>query len=295
MEITKIVTTHSSLIKEGDTMGIANRYFLLNDDLIDVKCFDEDKLLVGKSLYEVIKVKEAVPLFLEKHLERFHNSAKLTDLQPWISDLNIKESLDKLIKANEVKEGSIKFVFNFKINDFMVFFEEKNFPTEYQYKDGVEVALYHRERVNPNAKVLNIEFRRDLDKFIKEKNIFEAILVDRNGNITEGSKSNVFIVLNNKLITAPIKDILPGTTRSNVLEICKELNIDIVEEIIDCKKLENIQGMFISSTPFDILPVKKANEIDLKSAQDQLINLIMKNYNEKVRQYIKMNQKYGEK
>ena len=94
-------------------MGISNKYFLLNEDLIDVKYFEEDKIFQGKNLYEVIKVKEGVPLFYEKHIERLHNSAKLTNLQPWISDSYIKEGLKKLIEANEVEQGSLKFLLNF--------------------------------------------------------------------------------------------------------------------------------------------------------------------------------------
>ncbi|WP_027625855.1 aminotransferase class IV [Clostridium lundense] len=272
-------------------MGITNNYFLFNDDLISSNCFDEEELLRGTSLYEVIKIKEEVPLFLEKHLERFHNSAKLINVKPWISDSKIKESLNKLIKENKVKEGSIKFVFNFEKNNFIVFFEEKNFPAEQQYKEGIDVALYNRERINPNAKVLNIEFRRDLDKFIKEKNIFEAILVDKNKDVTEGSKSNVFIVKSNKLITPPVQDVLPGTTRRTIFEICKELNIELIEEKINCSSIGNIDGMFISSTPFDILPVKKIDNIVLNSSENQLIKSIMTKFNEKVKKYIKFNLK----
>lgn len=272
-------------------MGVINDYFLFNDDLIRSRCFNEEELLTGKSLYEVIKIKKGVPLFLEKHLERFHNSAKLIKVEPWISDLKIKENLNKLIKENKVEEGSIKFVFNFEKSNFIVFFEEKNFPTDEQYKEGIDVALYNRERINPNAKVLNMEFRRDLDKFIKGKNIFEAILVDKNKDITEGSKSNVFIIKSYKVITPLIQDVLPGTTRRTILEICKELNVDLIEEKINSKEIESIQGMFISSTPFDILPVKKIDNVILNSSENKLIKSIMTKYNEKVKEYIKFNLK----
>ena len=268
-------------------MGISNKYFLLNEDLIDVKYFEEDKIFQGKNLYEVIKVKEGVPLFYEKHIERLHNSAKLTNLQPWISDSYIKEGLKKLIEANEVEQGSLKFLLNFDKKSFLAFFEENNFPTEIQYEEGVAAALYHRERVNPNAKVLNAEFRKDLDKFIKEKNIFEAILVDRNEDITEGSKSNVFVIKDEKVITTPVKAVLPGTTRSTILEICKEENIELIEKKLYYKEIENIEGMFISSTPFDILPIKNIDEINLASADNKVIITIMNAYRNKIKEYIK--------
>ena len=57
------------------------------------------------------------------------------------------------------------------------------------------------EKENPNAKVINQGFREQVNQVIKDKKVYEAILVDRNGHITE-SKSNIFMVYENKVITS---------------------------------------------------------------------------------------------
>ncbi|WP_125152112.1 aminotransferase class IV [Clostridium rectalis] len=269
-------------------MNKVNEFVLLDGELYKSLEY-EDILGKGKALYEVLKVKNSVPLFLERHLERLHNSSKLTGLKIWISDNYIKESLYKLIKSNNVEEGSLKFVLNFQKNKFLVFFEDKSFPTIENYNSGVKVAFYSRERCNPNAKVLNMEFRKDLDKFIKENEIFEGILLDKNNDITEGSKSNVFIIKDNMLYTTPVKEVLPGTTRSIVFDICKELEISIIEKKTNKNEINNIQGMFISSTPFDILPVSQLEGKNLYSSHNQIIQNIMNKYNDKVERYIREN------
>ena len=76
------------------------------------------------------------------------------------------------------------------------------------YTEGVKTILYYGERENPNAKIVNDNFRAKVTEEIKKSNAFEAILVDRNGLITEGSKSNIFAIKDGKLITAKAEAVL---------------------------------------------------------------------------------------
>ncbi|MEW9093516.1 MAG: aminotransferase class IV [Clostridiaceae bacterium] len=265
---------------------LKNKYFIINDEIKEIGFFDDSILKEGKCLYEVIKVKEGIPLFLERHMNRLLNSAKLIEVDIWVENQWIEEALNKLIKNNREEEGSLKFVLNFDKKIFVAFFEEKNFPTDEDFKEGVSICTYNRERENPNAKVLNVNFRMDLDKFMKEKDIFEALLVDRNGYITEGSKSNVFMVKGDKIITTPLKAVLPGTKRSIVLEICNNMNMEVEEKMIEEKEIYEVDGMFLTSTPFDVLPVKEVNGIILNSSENVITKKIMDEYNHIVKNYI---------
>ena len=83
--------------------------------------------------------------------------------------------------------------------------------------------LYFGERENPNAKIINLSFREKVNKKIREKNAYEAILVDRKGYITEGSKSNIFMIKDNMLLTSPVKAVLPGVTRGEIIDIAEEV------------------------------------------------------------------------
>lgn len=271
-------------------MYVLGKFFLKDDEKVTTKEFKDEYIKYGKSLYEVIKVQESTPLFLEKHLQRLHNSGRLTGFEIFLSDEIISKRLRDLIEVNNIKEGSIKFVLNFDKKMFIAYLEQTNFPKEYQYKEGVKTDLFYKERVNPNAKVLNLSFREEVDKFIKEKNIYEAILVDKEGYITEGSKSNVFFVRDKNLYTTPISGVLPGITRSTILDICSENSISVIEESLNVEDLNSVKGAFLSSTPFDVLPINEVGKnIKLNSAENEIIKYIMKCYNSKILRYIDKN------
>lgn len=271
-------------------MYVLGKFFLKDDEKVTTKEFKDEYIKYGKSLYEVIKVQESTPLFLEKHLQRLHNSGRLTGFEIFLSDEIISKRLRDLIEVNNIKEGSIKFVLNFDKKLFIAYLEQTNFPKEYQYKEGVKTDLFYKERVNPNAKVLNLSFREEVDEFIKEKNIYEAILVDKEGYITEGSKSNVFFVRDKNLYTTPISGVLPGITRSTILDICSENSISVREESLNVEDLNSVKGAFLSSTPFDVLPINEVGKnIKLNSAENEIIKYIMKCYNSKILRYIDKN------
>lgn len=277
-----------SLGGEG-LMYVLGKFFLMNDEKVTTKEFKDEYIKNGKSLYEVIKVQEGTPLFLEKHLQRLHNSGRLTGFEIFLSDEIISRRLRDLIEVNKIKEGSIKFILNFDKKMFVAYLEQTNFPKEYQYKEGVKTDLFYKERVNPNAKVLNLSFREEVDKFIKEKNIYEAILVDKEGYITEGSKSNVFFVRDKNLYTTPISGVLPGITRNTILDICSENSISVTEQSINVEDLNSVKGAFLSSTPFDVLPINEVGNIKLNSAENEIIKYIMECYNNKILRYIGKN------
>jgi len=267
-----------------------NSFFIINNEEKNIEAFDDSLVLSGKSLYEVIRVINGVPLFLENHLERLYNSAEITNLKIEYSLEDIKAVIIKLIKVNKVNEGNIKIVFNFKENhkensDFYAYFVKHSYPSTEQYKVGVPVILYHGERINPNAKVINTDFRSRVDAEIAKNNVYEAILVDRDGNITEGSKSNIFMVKGNQVITAPLEAVLPGITREVIMSLCRELGIEVREEKIYFENIKELEGLFISGTSPKVLPICKVDNIEFNSSTNKTILTIMEAYNKNIEKY----------
>ncbi|MCW6061907.1 aminotransferase class IV [Clostridium sporogenes] len=271
-------------------MECFNEFFIENEKIKERDSFEESFLKGGKSLYEVIRIIDGAPLFLKSHLERFYNSAKLEGLNLWLDEEEIKENINRLIEINRVSIGNIKLVFNFnkgKNNTFLCYFLKYNYPEEIEYKRGVKTILYHGERENPNAKVINMDFRKIVGEKIKEEKAYEAILVDRNGYITEGSKSNIFMIKDGKVITAPIEKVLPGITRQNIIDVCKNLNLKVEEEKVHYKHIGKLEGLFISGTSPKVLPIKSVDEIEFKSSENKLILSIIEGYNKAIEEDIK--------
>ena len=278
-----------------------NQFFIYNNEILNSTDFNETMVSRGKSIYEVIRVIDGVPLFLGKHIERLLNSVKISNLTLSLNTFDIKKSILELIEINEVETGNVKIVFNYindVRNDFIAYLISHNYPTVDQYENGVTAILFNGERSNPNAKIINLDFRNIVDGAIKENNAYEAILIDREGNVTEGSKSNIFMVKGNTVITAPTGGVLPGITRQSILDVCIDLGIEVKEVKMNFEELLSMDGVFITGTSPRVLPVNKISpevqpfygkvykNVNFNSCSNEVILKIMKAYDKKIENYI---------
>lgn len=269
--------------------------FIKNEDVLNKAEFMDKNINEGISLYEVIRVIDKVPLFLDRHLERLNNSAALINKKIWMDKEELKSKLYKLININNYSEGNIKIIFNNLGNDlaeennFYAFFIESHYPKEEDYKNGVDTVFCFMERSNPNAKIINKELREYSNKLIEENNVYEAILVDKQGYITEGSRSNIFMVKGDRLITAPLEDVLPGITRTIIIELCKAEGMRFEEEKVNYKDVKDLDAAFISGTSPKILPINKINDLKLSSSTNYIVQNIMRAYNISIDNYINTN------
>jgi len=249
-------------------------------------------ILAGSSrtIYEVIKVVSGIPLFLEKHMERLEASARLINYSVTNIMNSIRESITELIKANNSPEKNIKIiVYNMgnPVPDFMAYFIRSSYPTPEQYETGVHGILLREERNNPNAKVVNSVYKERVAAALAEANAYEALLVNREGEITEGSRSNIFFVRNGKVLTAPKGNVLIGITREYVFDLCKNLGIEIIEEPISVSMLGEMDGAFMTGTSPKILPISTIDDMSFSSPKNPVIKALISSYNDIVEKYIK--------
>jgi branched-chain amino acid aminotransferase len=90
----------------------------------------------------------------------------------------------------------------------------------------------------------------------KAKGFDEAILLDTEGFLAEGPGSNLFFEKNGKLYTPKTGNILPGITRATVMEICKKLDIEIIEGAFVPEDLAVADGAFLCGTAAEIIGLK---------------------------------------
>lgn len=239
-------------------------------------------------IYEVLRVIDGKPLFLERHLSRMKNSFELINEEFSLKSEDICAKINMLIKSENKNVGNIKITYKVNEKKLDIFFIDHFYPTEDMYENGVKTILYFGERENPNAKIVNDDFRSKVNKEIKENNAFEAILIDRNGFITEGSKSNIFMVKGNKLLTSETKAVLPGVTRGKIIELADKCGIKVEEIEYSYKDIDKLDGMFISGTSPKVLPINSVGHIKL-NPKNEIVLKIMKEYNNEVEKYIKNN------
>lgn len=268
---------------------IKNDNYMFNDNIKNSCEFDGKFISKGRSLYEVIRIYKGVPLFFEKHMDRMFNSASISNLKLTFDNEKLKNIILKLIEINKVQFGNIKIVFNFLNNEcnFYCYFIEHHYPSEKDYENGVSTIFFKGERKNPNAKIMDVNFRESTEKAIKDSKAFEAILVDRNGNITEGSKSNIFMVKGQCVYTSPVKDVLPGITRDIIISVALKCGYEVKEERINYKDIKCMDGLFISGTSPKVLPINRVDDICFDSQDNIIIKEVHDSYERYTEEYVK--------
>jgi branched-chain amino acid aminotransferase len=244
--------------------------------------------LEGTSYYEVLRVMNGICLFAEDHLGRLKDSLAMAGLSDSIRMDDMIGSLQSLIAANKTEEGNIRIVVkNIEGQglQWIAFFVPHSYPTPEQYAHGVEMALFRITRENPNIKQFHPSYHNQVRNFIREKQIFEALLVDENNQVTEGSKSNVFFIRDGKVLTAPGSQVLKGITRQKTFVLCKQLNLKLSETFISTEKLTEMEAAFITGTSPKILPVNRIDTLSLETGHPVMRSL-MKAYDGMIHEYI---------
>ena len=272
-------------------MDYDQEYLIHNFKLKRCIEFNKYELAKGIAIYEVIKIERGIPLFLEEHLNRLFYSANISNLSINESYCDIETLIGELIKKNNTKEGKIILIIRFEKEngssekDLLIYFTPHYFPSVEEYKNGVIIGSSHDTRGNPNAKILNTETRIRANNRIVEENLFEVLLINDEGFITEGSRSNVFFIKDNKVITPPVKDVLNGITRMNIIKLCKQNNIEIIEEEIQYSEIKDMDTLFLTGTSIHALAVKRFEEIKFNT-NNKILNRIIELFNELTEKYI---------
>lgn len=89
----------------------------------------------------------------------------------------------------------------------------------------------------------------------KDKGYDEALLLDVDGFVAEGPGANVFVERNGVLYTPPLGSILPGITRATVIELCEQLDIEVVEKKLTVEEVRGADSAFYCGTAAEIIGI----------------------------------------
>jgi len=212
--------------------------FILDGELHPSEHFDNSFVYGGDSIYEVIRMMRGIPVFFHDHMERLEGSLKLQG----------KARLAG--KAEKRKEVNLKLVFNYNgdTTRYLIYFVEPVYPSDEQYRNGVKGVLVNAERQDPGSKVINHRLRSSIYHKLILEGGYEALLVNRDNEITEGSRSNIFFLKGNTLVTAPDNRILSGITRKYILDICREQGIKLEFYCLPVDSISACDAVFMTGT-----------------------------------------------
>jgi len=242
----------------------------------------------AKYIYEVFRVQNGVPLFIEDHMERLWKTAFLEKVNLPFNQIDLLADIFLLIRNNPMHEGNIKIFISLPASSpitRLVYYTPHQYPTPEEFLSGVAVGLFDAERTNPNAKVMDVSLRSASEWFKQQNAVYEVLLVDRNGNITEGSRSNVFFITGNLLITPPVHMVLEGVTRKQVMYLCEQNKVPVLEREVNVSDLSKMQSVFITGTSRRVLPVSRIGELYF-TAEHPVIRNLQSMLNEHVSKYL---------
>jgi branched-chain amino acid aminotransferase len=243
-------------------MECSGRFFFLDGDIMPAGSNDE--IASGDAaFYEVIRTRNGVPIFFNDHMNRLREGISTRyDLQSDIA-ADVRRGLNTLISHDLHEEINVRVTVTFTGQDqsLCICYIPSSYPSEAMIRDGVPLILYHAERLDPGVKMLNNRLRLSVNEELARRKVYEALLVNREGQITEGSRSNIFFVTNDGIIhTAPDSMVLSGITRRYVTDIIRREGIQLVYEAVREKEAGRFRSAFITGTSPMVLAVRSVED-----------------------------------
>ncbi|MDC7124199.1 MAG: aminotransferase class IV [Spirochaetales bacterium] len=246
---------------------------------------DDTSIRKSGDAYEVIRLIGGMALFLDEHLRRLQFSMSCLEME-YPGDKIIRDALKRLCDANSISSANI-LVSLFPDGagiSLCAAFIPFIYPSSEDYQNGVRMKLYPHDRGKPGIKRFDADFRSSVSDFIRQNNIYEALLVNQFGLITEGSRSNIFFIRSDGIIlTSPIKQVLPGITRDHVFKICAESGFKVKETMLHREDLWQMESCFITGTSPKVLPVSRI-EHHYFEPQNPVLRKIMQEFDNMIEQ-----------
>ncbi len=244
-----------------------------------VSIFDHG-VLYGDGVFEGIRFYNNRVFRLESHLQRLHDSAAALALDMPFSLEQLAIAITDVIEAFHLADGYIRLVitrgegrlginpFNCSTPTVFIIADKLALVEDSIKAEGAKLIVASIRRtpsssLEPRIKSLN--YLNNIQALMEAKyaNADEAIMLNHEGKIAEGSADNVFIVKNNIVKTPPTIDgALEGITRGVVIDVARELGLTMLECSLTPYDIYTADECFLTGTGMELLPVR---EIDGRS------------------------------
>lgn len=255
----------------------------------NVNVFDHG-LLYGDGVFEGIRVYRGKIFKAQQHVDRLYECARQIFLEIPISKKEMIEIQRQCIEANNLVDGYIRLLVTrgegtLGLNPYLcptpgiicIADQIALFKPE-MYEKGMRVVVANRPRIpieclDPRIKSLNylnnilakceaIHIGRDLGITNPEDMLLEVIMLNIDGQVTEGSGDNIFIVKGGTVITPPTTaGILEGITRRFVMtQLCPDCKIPVREQNFTLKELLDADEVFLTGSAAEIIAVREVLE-----------------------------------
>jgi D-alanine transaminase len=267
-------------------IGYLNGHF---SPLGEIKISPDDRgFLFGDGVYEVIRAYHGVPAFWGEHFKRLVRSAREIQLHFSLDQAGFHRLLLAGLQQSEYQEAKIyiqvtrgvaprehTFPSNVKPTVFLAIRRMGSLPTEVCQR-GVSVITvpdirWHRCDIKSLNLLPNVLAKQQA----REAKAFEGIFV-RDGLVTEGATSNIFVVKNGVLITPELNHlVLPGVTQQQVATLAQANGLEVQFRPIPISELLYSDEVFLVGTTIEVLPVIQVDEQPIQDGKPGPISTVL--------------------
>jgi len=252
----------------------------------------------GDGVFETLKVRKGVPLFLKHHYSRLIlalDTLKFEIPEHWTYSFFVHTILD-IAKQNEIENGNLRIQVS-RLG------EGKYLPTSYGcdllmeihpietnayelHTNTFKLGLY-QEAFKPtgkwaNFKTLNSQIYVQASIYKQQQNFNEVIIFNEHGRVADASTANVFVVVNNLLISPPNNEGgVDGVLRRVLIKLCKQNKIELQQAPLSLTDINDAQEIFLTNVIKGIMPVTQFNNKTLSQTRAKQLHPLLLEKEEK--------------
>ncbi|WP_236612891.1 aminotransferase class IV [Cesiribacter andamanensis] len=243
------------------------RYYYFNDRIVDAHApllqLQDLGLFRGYAVFDFLRTQGGKPLLMERYLQRFRHSAEAMRLTLHLPDATLAELIRELIRKNGFAESGVRLLLSGGYSPDLFTPAEPNLIIRIEPYTPAPQSSYTQ-----GARLVTDEYLREWPA-VKHTNYINAIrnqprvlaagatevLYHWQGQLSECSRSNLFIAKGGTLITPPLQQVLAGVTRGQVLRLARAAGIPVEERPLKLEELWQADEAFITATTKRVMPI----------------------------------------
>ncbi len=257
------------------------QWIYLNGDYVSkenakVSVYDHG-FLYGDGIFEGIRIYQGNIFKCKEHLHRLYDSAKSIMLEIPLTFDEMNQVLIETVRRNELQNGYIRLVVSRGPGDLgldprrspkanvIVIVEQLSIYSEEAYTNGLRTVSVSTRRNIPDAlnpKIKSLNYLNNILVKIQANlaGVGEAIMLNSQGYVAEGSSDNIFIVKKGIVYTPPCYcGALEGITRSAIIEICEKVGYTLKEEPFTLHDVYVADEVFFTGTAAEVIAVREVD------------------------------------
>lgn len=273
---------------------------IVSADEAKISVFDHG-LLYGDGVFEGIRFYQRQAFRLAEHLQRLKYSALAISLNISYSQQELESAIHEVIQAYTEADGYLRLVITrgvgplginpaqCKRGTVFIIADQTRFVSEQVRQNGSKLIIASTRRLSPDGLDPRVKSLNYLNHILarleaNHAGADEAILLNAQGHVTEGSTDNIFIIRDGCIVTPPVSDgALEGITREIIFELARDLGYECHARTLAPYDLYTADECFLTGTAMELIPVAEIDGRKIGSCPGNMFQKLLQAFKARVR------------